>query len=240
MKTKAVKKKPAASKPAAPARKRVLIVDDHPFMRTGLAEVLGKESWLSISGSCGTAEEALAAIASTQPDILITDLSLPGKNGMDLVRELAELHSNIPVIVLSMHDEGIYAERCLRAGARGYLMKSEGADKLLAAIKAVLAGEIHVSSQISSRILKSFSGAGALKKSPTLGQLTEREFELFRLFGGGHSTQEIADRLGLSAKTIETHRLHIKSKLNISTAAELIAYAARWVETGELGPSGNH
>jgi DNA-binding NarL/FixJ family response regulator len=245
MKSKATKKKPATSKaaapqPAAPEKKRVLIVDDHPFMRTGMAEVLSKEPGLSISASCGTAEEALAAIATTHPDILITDLSLPGKNGLDLVRELAESFPNIPVIVLSMHDEGIYAERCLRAGARGYLMKSEGADKLVAAIKAVLAGDIHVSSQISSRILKSFSGAGALKNTPTLGQLTEREFELFRLFGGGHSTQEIADRLGLSAKTIETHRLHIKSKLNINTAAELIAYAARWVETGELGPSGNH
>jgi len=236
MKSKPLKKQPA---PPEIGRKRLLIVDDHPFMRTGLTEVLSKEAWLHISGSCGTAEEALVAISAVQPDLLITDLSLPGKSGLDLVRELAESHPDLPVIVLSMHDEGIYAERCLRAGARGYLMKSEGAEKLLAAIQSVLAGEIHVSSQISARILKSFSGAGALKGRPTLGKLTEREFELFQLFGGGHSTQEIATRLGVSAKTIETHRLHIKSKLGINTAAELIAYAARWVETGDSERKGN-
>lgn len=204
-------------------------------MRTGLTEVLGKEPWLSVNGAYGTAEEMLANLSSAVPDVVITDLSLPGKSGLDLVKELAKSHAELPVIVLSMHDEGIYAERCLRAGARGYLMKNEGADKLIAAVRAVLAGEIHVSGEVSARILKSFSGAGSLKSRSPLGSLTEREFELFQLFGRGHSTQQIAARLGVSTKTVEAHRLHIKTKLNIATAAELTAYAARWVETGNSG-----
>lgn len=233
-----MKRKTLKTKPNTSARKRVFIVDDHPFMRTGLAEVLGKEPWLNVSGSFGTAEETLGALSSMAPDLVITDLSLPGKSGLDLVKELAESHPELPVIVLSMHDEAIYAERCLRAGARGYLMKNEGADKLLTAIREVLAGEIHVSLDISARILKSLSGAGSLKNRSLLGQLTEREFELFQLFGHGHSTHDIAARLGVSAKTIETHRLHIKTKLGVSTAAELIAYAARWVETGDWVASG--
>lgn len=230
-----MKKQASKNKRDTSQGKRVVIVDDHPFMRTGLTEVLGKEPWLSVDGSYGTAEETLAALSSTVPDLVITDLSLPGKSGLDLVKELAESHAELPVIVLSMHDEAIYAERCLRAGARGYLMKNEGADKLIAAVRAVLAGEIHVSGEVSARILKSFSGAGSLKSRSPLGSLTEREFELFQLFGCGHSTQQIAARLGVSTKTVEAHRLHIKTKLNIATAAELTAYAARWAETGNSG-----
>jgi DNA-binding NarL/FixJ family response regulator len=230
-----VKKKTSKTTRDTCDRKRVFIVDDHPFMRTGLTEVLGKEPWLSVNGSYGTAEEALAALSSTEPDLVITDLSLPGKSGLDLVKELTGTHTELPVIVLSMHDEAIYAERCLRAGARGYLMKNEGADKLIAAIRVVLAGEIHVSEQISARLLKSFSGSGALKSRAPLGNLTEREFELFQLFGRGHSTQQIAAQLGVSAKTVETHRLHIKTKLGMGTAGELTAYAARWVENGNWG-----
>jgi DNA-binding NarL/FixJ family response regulator len=213
-------------------KKRVFIVDDHPFMRAGLCEVLSKEPSLTVTGSYGTAEEMVTALSSTVPDLVITDLSLPGKSGLDLVKELTESHAELPVIVLSMHDEAIYAERCLRAGARGYLMKNEGADKLIVAIRAVLAGEVHVSREMSARILKSFSGSGAHKNRPTLGTLTEREFELFQLFGRGHSAQQIASQLGLSAKTVDTHRTHIKTKLGMGTAAELTAYAARWVETG--------
>ena len=227
-----MKRKLTAKKPAPIARKSVLIVDDHPFLRVGLSESLGREPGLSVCGAVGTAEEALTATEKLRPDVVVADLNLPGKSGLELIKDLASMQPGLPVIVLSMHDEEIYAERCLRAGARGYVMKSEGPEKLAAAIRHVLSGGIHVSAKTSAHILSLFSGGGNPKQGSPLGQLTDREFEIFQWIGRGLSTQTIAKRLHISAKTVETHRVHIKTKLDLATASELIAYAARWAAAG--------
>ena len=222
------RKLPAKKNPAPPA-KRVLIVDDHPFLRMGLTESLAREPGLSVCGACGTAEEALMAIEKLAPDVIVADLNLPGKSGLELIKDLFILRPGLPVIVLSMHDEEIYAERCLRAGGRGYLMKSDGPEKLAGAIRHVLAGGVHVSAKTSARIVENFSGRRNREKHSPLGGLTDREFEIFQWLGRGLTTQEIADRLHISAKTVETHRMHLKTKLVLGTAPELTAYAARWV-----------
>jgi DNA-binding NarL/FixJ family response regulator len=222
-------KNSSRKKDAVSPDQRILIVDDHPIVRLGLTEVLASEPGLAVCGACSTAEEALAAVGKLRPDIVITDLNLPGKSGLELLKDLAVLRPGLPVLVLSMHDEEIYAERCLHAGARGYVMKNEGPEKLATAIRSVLAGGIHVSARTSSRIVASFSGQRTREKASPLGRLTDREFEVFQWIGGGLSTQAIADRLHISVKTIETHRMHLKRKLSLATAAELVAYAARWV-----------
>jgi DNA-binding NarL/FixJ family response regulator len=216
-----------------PECKRALIVDDHPFLRMGLTEALGGEPGVSVCGAVATAEEALMAVEKLSPDVVVTDLNLPGKSGLELIKDLASLRPGLPVIVLSMHDEEIYAERCLRAGARGYLMKSDRPEKLAAAIHCVLAGGIHVSERTSARILNAYSGQRDTEKQAPLGKLTDREFEIFKWIGSGLSTQAIATRLCISAKTVETHRMHIKTKLGLAAAQELIAYAARWMAAGE-------
>lgn len=216
-----------------PPPTNVLIVDDHPFIRMGLAEALAGEPGLSVCGAVASAEEALAHMEKLGPDVVVTDLNLPGKSGLELIKDLAVIHPHLPIVVLSMHDEEIYAERCLRAGARAYVMKSEGPEKLAIAIRQVLAGGIHVSAATSARVLKAFSGRREKETESPLGQLTDREFDVFRWIGRGLSTREIAARLHISAKTIETHRMHIKAKLGLATAAELISYASRWTAAGE-------
>ena len=228
-----MKRKPAVQKKTASAPKRVFIVDDHPFLRMGMSEALAEDAALCVCGAAATGEEALSAIEKLQPDIVVTDLNLPGKSGLELIKDLASLRPGLPVIVLSMHDEDIFAERCLRAGARGYVMKSEGAEKLADAIRHVLAGGIHVSAKTSARVLEAFAGQRDMKTQTPTARLTDREFEIFQWIGRGLSTHEIADRLHISAKTIETHRMHIKARLGLATAAELIAYAARWVTAAD-------
>ena len=215
-----------------PADKRVLIVDDHPFLRMGLTESLAREPGLRVCGAFGSAEEALTAVEKLVPDVIVADLNLPGKSGLELIKDLTTLRPGLPVIVLSMHDEEMYAERCLRAGGRGYMMKSDGPEKLAAAIRHVLAGGIHASPQISARILANFSGHKDSQTESPVSRFTDRELEVFECLGTGLSTRNIAKRLHVSAKTVETHRMHIKTKLGITAASELIAYAARWVAAG--------
>ncbi len=225
--------KPPTKKPDASVPKRILIVDYHPFLRMGLTEALAREPGLSVCGAVGTAEEALSAIETLRPDLVVADLNLPGKSGLELIKDLVSLRPDLPVIALSMHDEEIYAERCLRAGGRGYVMKSEGPEELVAAIRQVLAGGIRVSPKTSERIVANFTGRSDSGHETPLGKLSDREFEIFQWLGRGMPTLEIAERLHISPKTVETHRLHIKSKLGIATAAELIAYAARWTGAGD-------
>lgn len=215
-----------------PKRQRVLIVDDHPFVRMGLTESLAGEPGIMVCGAAATAEEALAALDTLHPDIVVTDLTLPGKSGLELVKDLTALKPDLRIIVLSMHDEDIYAERCLRAGAHGYVMKTEGPEKLAAAIRRVLGGEVYVSPKTSARLLRNFAGGREPTAEKPLAQLTDREFEIFQWMGRGLSTREVAERLHLSAKTVETHRVHIKRKLHITSAVELSAFAVRWVVAG--------
>jgi DNA-binding NarL/FixJ family response regulator len=211
-----------------PQRKRLLIVDDHPMMREGLTNLIGNQPDLEVCGEADNAAQALEMIPATMPDLVLADITLPGRSGLELVKDIASMHPQVMTLVVSMHEESVYAERVLRAGGRGYVMKKEGGKRILAAIRSVLAGEIAVSEKMSAKILQIFSGRRDGAPHSPVELLTDREFEVFQLIGRGCSTREMAGTLHLSAKTVEVHRAHIKEKLQIKTAAELISYAARW------------
>lgn len=215
----------------APAKKRILIVDDHPMMRDGLRQLIANEPDLEVCAEADDAPTALEFAASAKPDIAVVDITLRSTNGLELIKDLKIRSPDTAVLALSMHDESLYAERVLRAGGRGYIMKQEGGKKIIEGIRRVLAGGVFVSEQISARILDSFSGR-TQNHSP-VETLTDREFEVFQLIGQGVSTSEMADKLHVSAKTIEVHRVNIKAKLGIPTAPELIRFAVRWFESDE-------
>ena len=210
--------------------KRLLIVDDHPMMRNGLAQLIDHEGDLKVVAEADNAGQALQAIAKNKFDLALVDNSLPDKNGLELIKDIRTLKPDLPVLVVSMHDELIYAERVLRAGARGYIMKQEGGQKFLIAIRQVLAGKVFVSEKMSARILENFSGIQTENSSSPVQKLSDREFEVFQLIGHGVGTRDIAGRLHLSVKTVEVHRANIKGKLNLATATELVRYAVRWLD----------
>ncbi len=212
-------------------KKRILIIDDHPMMRQGLAQLIGAEADLTVCGESENAGQALDAIRAVEPDLALADISLPDKSGLELIKDFQSVRPGLPVLVISMHDESLYAERVLRAGGRGYIMKQEGGKKLMEAIRQVLDGQIYVSEKMSARILEIFSGRREDAECSPVGKLTDREFEVFQLIGQGKSTKDIAAGLHLSAKTVEVHRINIKQKLNLKSAPELIRYAVRWIET---------
>ena len=220
-------------KHAKPAKTRILIVDDHPMMRDGLRQLIANEPDLEVSGEADDAAGALREAEALKPDVAIVDITLRSSSGLELIKDLHIRSPKTAVLVLSMHDESLYAERVLRAGGRGYIMKQEGGKKIIEGIRQIAGGHTFVSQAISARILDSFSGGGE-RKSP-VERLTDREFEVFQLIGQGLSTKEMADKLHVSVKTIEVHRVNIKEKLNIATAAELIRFAVRWVETQGTG-----
>ncbi|MEW6155875.1 MAG: response regulator transcription factor [Verrucomicrobiota bacterium] len=213
-----------------PPPKKILVVDDHPIMRQGLAQLIEAEPDLAVCGQAENAFAALEAIGVLHPDLVLADISLPGKSGLELIKDIQAMYPGLTVLVISMHDEAIYAERVLRAGGRGYIMKQEGGKKLMQAIRQVLNGQIYVSEKISSKILEIFSGRRGESASP-IEKLTDREFEVFQLIGQGNETRAIAEKLHLSVKTVEVHRANIKEKLQIKSATELIRYAVRWTES---------
>ncbi len=223
------------AKKSAKPRKRILIVDDHPIMREGLAQLINHESDLMVCGEAESAEQAVSAVQSLKPDLVLADITLPGKNGLELIKDLQVLRPDLSVLVLSMHDESLYAERVLRAGGRGYVMKQEGGKKLMAAIRHVFSGQVYVSEKMSARILDLFSGRRPEAGGSPVAKLTDREFEVFQLVGAGKGTRDIADQLHLSIKTVEVHRANIKRKLGIKTAPELVRHAVRWVESQLAG-----
>jgi DNA-binding NarL/FixJ family response regulator len=227
MKPSAVKKPSSA----APSRRRVLIVDDHPFMRAGLAQLIERQTDLAVGAEAGNPAEALQLLAPGGIDVVLTDMTMPGRSGLDFLKDLQALHPALPILVVSMHDEMIYAERTLRAGARGYIMKEAGGENLLAAIRQVLAGQVYVSPRMSAQLLDSFSGRKARESQSPFGKLTDREFEVFQLIGRGHSTREIAHQLCLSTKTVDVHRGNLKAKLELKDTTALVRHAVRWVET---------
>lgn len=212
----------------APQRRRVLLVDDHPMLRVGLAGVINQQADLEVCCEATTVAEALTALTKSTPDILVTDITMPGRGGLELIKDVKALYPTLPVLVISMHDEMLHAERVLRAGARGYLMKEAGAEKMLQAIRQVLSGQVYVSERMSARIFDQFSGR-RVNHSP-VSQLTDREFEVFQLIGEGMTTKHIAQQLNLSSKTIDVHRGHIKEKLALPDATSLVRHAVRWVE----------
>ncbi len=210
--------------------RRILLVDDHPSTRKGLALTLGDEPDLTVAEAVGSAEDALAALPGLDIDLVVTDLSLPGMSGIELVKHVHVLRPDLPVLVVSRHDEGVYAERALRAGARGYVSKLEADSVLVGAVRLVLAGGVHVSPDVQARLLgRSVGRTGDPTAGPT-AVLSDRELEVFEATGRGAPTREIAERMHLSVKTVESYRARIKEKLGLSSAAELMQHAVRWVE----------
>lgn len=219
---------PAQSAQSA-AKKSILIVDDHPVFRAGLMGLVSMEPDLAVAGEACDAAAALDAVGRLQPDLVLLDMSLPGKSGLELLKDLRAAHPRVPVLIISMHDETLYAERVIRAGGRGYLMKQEGPEKMIKAIRRVLAGSISVSERISALILDALSGSRDHSEgAASISTLTDREFEIYRLLGQGKETQEIAQLLHLSSKTVDTHRSHIKTKLGLKNNTELVHHATRW------------
>jgi DNA-binding NarL/FixJ family response regulator len=210
-------------------KKRILIVDDHPMMREGLARLIDHERDLQTASQADSAAAALQTISASPPDLLLLDISLPDKSGLEVIKDVHTLHPTLPILVVSMHDESLYAERVLRAGGRGYIMKQEGGKKLMFAIRQVLDGRIYVSEKMSAKILETFSGHRPNSQSP-VEKLSDREFEVFQLLGQGEGTRQIAKRLHLSIKTVEVHRANIRKKLELATGSELVHYAIRWNE----------
>jgi len=210
--------------------KRILIVDDHPMMRQGLAQLISSEPDLRVCCEADNARQAFDIIHRNPPDLALVDISLPDKNGLELIKDVHALLPALPLLVVSMHDESLYAERVLRAGGRGYVMKQEGGKVLMRAIRQVLAGQIYVSERMSSLILEIFSGGRRDVGASPVGRLTDREFGIFQLIGQGKGTREIAGHLHLSVKTVEVHRTNIKKKLGLGSAIDLVRYAVRWAD----------
>ena len=215
---------------AKSAVKHVMIVDDHPMMRQGLAQLIDNEPDLKVAAEADTGGQGLDIVVKQKLDLAVLDISLPDKNGLELIKDIRSVKPELPILIISMHDEALYAERVLRAGARGYIMKQEGGKKLLQAIRQVLTGQIYVSEKMSARILETFSGHSPEQSSSPVARLSDREFEVFQLIGQGKGTKEIAQHLNLSVKTVEVHRAKIKEKLSLLTATDLVRYAVRWAE----------
>lgn len=209
----------------------MLIVDDHPFMRAGLAQLIDRQPDLQVAWEAGSPAEALKILEKEKPDLVLSDITMPGRSGAEFIKDLHALQPGLPVLVISMHDETIYAERMLRAGARGYIMKEAGGEALLTAVRQVLSGQVYVSAKLSARLLENIAGRRPRGSNSPIAKLTDREFEVFQLIGQGKGTQEIAALLHLSTKTVDVHRANIKSKLGIADGTALVRHAVRWVET---------
>jgi DNA-binding NarL/FixJ family response regulator len=209
---------------------RVLLVDDHPIVLQGLTQLINQEPDLTVCGQALTAEKALQAIEQLHPDLAIVDICLRGTGGLELIKAIKRRHPNLPVLVVSMHDESLYAERAIRAGAMGYVMKEKATDELLSSIHRVLEGEIYLSKKMSNKLLSQLVGHSISKTGSTVERLSDRELQVFRLMGKGSTTRQIASELSLSMKTVESYREHLKEKLQLKTAAELVRHAFDWVQ----------
>jgi DNA-binding NarL/FixJ family response regulator len=217
--------KSASGQPA----KKVFIVDDHPVFRDGLVRIAAATPGLVVCGEADNARDAFAAISKLNPDLVLMDINLPGKSGLELLQDVHAMRPELPVLVISMHDEQLYAERVLRAGGRGYIMKQEGPDKMREAMTKVLNGQVYASERTAGAILDALSRPRSSASTSTVGKLTDRELEVLRLTGQGKDNRAIAQDLHISLKTVDTHRGHIKEKLGLKNGTELIHYAVRWV-----------
>lgn len=212
----------------APRKKTVFVVDDHPIVRQGLALLINQETDLTVCGEAEEMHSALSAVQAVRPDILIVDISLNGPDGLELLKNIRLGAPRLPVLILSMHDESIYAERALRAGANGYIMKQEATEKVLVALRRILSGEIYVSDRIANSMLRHYVRGVNPSEHSSISDLTDRELEVFRLIGEGHGTRQIAETLHLSVKTVESYQAHIKEKLSLRSARELVQHAVQW------------
>jgi DNA-binding NarL/FixJ family response regulator len=208
---------------------RILLVDDHPIVREGLEARLSQDPGLEVCGSVSDANQALDIIPRVNPDLVIADLSLSGRPGLDLVKDLDRLYPNLPVLVLSLHDEKMWAERVLRAGAKGFISKGQGTQNIIDAIRRILDGGVWVSEQISARLLQNRKKSSNPGADSPLSRLSDREVEVFQMLGQGQTIRDIATRLSLSPKTVEVHREHIKGKLGLKSSSELLRYAVTYI-----------
>src|SRR5438876_11896006 len=216
------------TKPFSPSVKSIVIVDDHPLFRKGLQELIQSDGAFAVTGEAGDAAEAMDVIRKLNPDLVIVDLSLPGANGIELIKNIRAEFQKLPILILSMHDESLYALRALRAGAQGYVMKQEALENVISAIREVLAGRPYLSHDMSTKLITNFA-SGSNQANPT-DKLSDRELEILELFGKGRDVHEIARALHISAKTVETHRAHIKEKLNLKNARQVTRFAVQWLE----------
>ena len=201
------------------------------MMRVGLAHLIERQPDLIVCGEAANPAEALKALPAANPEIVLADLTMPGRSGLEFVKDLLAVRPTLPILIVSMHDEAVFAERALRAGARGYIMKEAGGEAVVTAIRQILRGEIYVSAAMSARILEGLSGRKPRGSASPIEKLSDREFEIFQLIGQGKSTRDIATQLHLSPKTVDVHRSHLKEKLELRDVTSLIRYAVRWVET---------
>lgn len=215
-----------------PVKARILIVDDHVIVRQGIAQLVNREPDLDVCEEAGDADSAVAVLRETQVDLAIVDISLPGTSGIELVKQIRDMQPQLPVLVMSMHDEALYSDRAFRAGAKGYVMKQEATEKLLAAIRKILNGGVYVSDRMQTVMVQRFLNSGVDETVSFIDNLTDREFEILRMIGQGLTVAEIADKLGRSAKTVEAHRANLREKLGLKRAAELARFATQWVERG--------
>ncbi len=213
---------------------RILIVDDHPIFRMGMKELINQEEDFTVCAMAANIVEALEALENKTPDMAIVDVALAEENGLDLVKEIHSEHKEFPMLVLSMHDESVWAERAIRAGARGYVMKKEASESVISALRSIRKGKIHVSKSMVSLLLHKLQDDPQSRKKTAEESLTEREIEVFRLLGSGLSTREIATKMNLGIKTIGTYRDRIKQKLGLKNAAELTRQAVLWANNESL------
>src|SRR6478672_3040342 len=207
---------------------KVFVVDDHPIVRQGLALLINREQDLVVCGEAEDAQSAMQSVTTVRPDIMVVDISLNGPDGLDLLKDIRMRHPDLPVLILSMHDEAIYAERALRARANGYIMKQEATEKVLVAVRRILNGELYLSDRMSNKMLQHYIGGAPSMIQSRISSLSDRELEVFRLIGEGRATREIAEELHLSIKTVETYQAHIKEKLALRSGRELIQHAIQW------------
>lgn len=211
-------------------KRRVFLVEDHPVMREGLALLIDYQPDLEVCGQAGSVPAALAKIPAAEPDVLVVDLSLgDGGSGLELLKDLAKLHPGLPALVLSSHDEELYAERALRAGARGYVMKQAATERVLEGIRTLLRGDFYASDTVRRRLMQR-ALRGKAADCPEMDRLSDRELEVFRLIGAGRGTKQIAADLNVSVSTVETYRAHLKTKLNLTSGTELVRRAVEWVQ----------
>ena len=214
------------------SKQRIFLVDDHPITREGLARLINHEPDMEVCGQANTAARAVDDIEPLKPDLVIVDVSLTtGASGLELIKDLAARHARLRMLALSTHDEALYAERALRAGAKGYVMKQEPTEKVMVAIRQVLRGGIYLSEAMNDRLLHKMTQSGSAPSASEIERLSDRELEVYRLIGQGRGTRQIADELHLSMSTVETYRTHLKDKLHLSSAPELVRRAVEWVHS---------
>lgn len=215
-----------------PKKARILIVDDHVIVRQGIAQLVNREPDLDICHEAGDADSALAVVREHEIDIAIVDISLPGASGIELIRMLHEVKADLPILIMSMHEESLYSDRVFRAGGRGYVMKQEATEKLLLAIRKILNGGVYVSDRMQTVMVQRFLSNGSDSQVSFIDNLTDREFEVMSMIGQGYSVAEIAEKLCRSVKTIEAHRSNLREKLGLKRASELARFATQWVAKG--------